>query len=239
MKTIAALIAGLLLSLTTFVAGLTLALTYLNASEPGHRLNAQNAAALWSTEPAVVDRKSQSFERLPARVVPKAEKLAATPVDGLGAKAIRTTMSSDAAAMDPVTTGAIENPTTEPATDSWRSSAHTAWCSRRYRSYNAEDNSYRPYGGGRRACESPYSGVTATEASADLTDGADPVVTASKTRPVPDIEQRPIEQVAYEDATDPYVDGDHVQSCFDRYRSYRPEDNSYQPRDGGPRRQCR
>lgn len=29
-----------------------------------------------------------------------------------------------------------------------------------------------------------------------------------------------------------------AQSCFARYRSYRVEDNSYQPFDGGPRRQC-
>ncbi|SIT59259.1 conserved hypothetical protein [Mesorhizobium prunaredense] len=31
---------------------------------------------------------------------------------------------------------------------------------------------------------------------------------------------------------------EHVQCCFSRYRSYRPEDNSYQPYSGGPRRQC-
>ncbi len=30
----------------------------------------------------------------------------------------------------------------------------------------------------------------------------------------------------------------HVDYCFSRYRSYRPEDNSYQPYSGGPRRQC-
>ncbi|MER8725965.1 BA14K family protein [Mesorhizobium sp. M1027] len=29
-----------------------------------------------------------------------------------------------------------------------------------------------------------------------------------------------------------------MQYCFSRYRSYRPEDNSYQPHSGGPRRQC-
>lgn len=32
---------------------------------------------------------------------------------------------------------------------------------------------------------------------------------------------------------------EHVAYCFSRYRSYRPEDNSYQPYRGGPRRQCR
>jgi hypothetical protein len=31
--------------------------------------------------------------------------------------------------------------------------------------------------------------------------------------------------------------GDHVQWCYDRYRSYRASDNTYQPY-GGPRQQC-
>jgi hypothetical protein len=239
MKTIAALIAGLLLSLTTFIAGLALALTYLNAGEPGHRLDGRNTASLWSTEPVSIDRKSQSFERLPARILPKAEKVAANHIDGLGAKAIKTTLLSNAATVDPVTTGAIEDPTTDPAADTWRSTAHAAWCARRYRSYNAEDNSYRPYGGGRRACESPYSGLTTAKAPGEVTEGTDPVAAASHVQPVMDTERRPLEQVAYEDSVNPYADGDHVQSCFDRYRSYRPEDNSYQPFDGGPRRQCR
>jgi hypothetical protein len=31
---------------------------------------------------------------------------------------------------------------------------------------------------------------------------------------------------------------EHQQYCFSRYRSYRAEDNTYQPFSGGPRRQC-
>ncbi|WDZ77650.1 BA14K family protein [Ensifer adhaerens] len=34
--------------------------------------------------------------------------------------------------------------------------AHTRWCYARYRSYRAWDNSYQPYGGPRRQCNSPY-----------------------------------------------------------------------------------
>ena len=34
------------------------------------------------------------------------------------------------------------------------------------------------------------------------------------------------------------VDAASAQFCYARYRSYRVEDNSYQPFDGGPRRQC-
>ncbi|OHV88779.1 hypothetical protein ORS3428_17720 [Mesorhizobium sp. ORS 3428] len=34
------------------------------------------------------------------------------------------------------------------------------------------------------------------------------------------------------------MSGDHIAYCFSRYRSYDPQDNTYQPYDGGPRRQC-
>jgi hypothetical protein len=34
------------------------------------------------------------------------------------------------------------------------------------------------------------------------------------------------------------LSGDHIDYCFSRYRSYDPQDNTYQPFDGGPRRQC-
>ena len=37
------------------------------------------------------------------------------------------------------------------------SRAHVAWCSDRWRSYRASDNSYQPYTGPRRTCVSPYS----------------------------------------------------------------------------------
>lgn len=37
-----------------------------------------------------------------------------------------------------------------------RASAHVRWCSNRYRSYRAWDNSFQPYHGGRRQCVSPY-----------------------------------------------------------------------------------
>ncbi|OLP56851.1 hypothetical protein BJF92_12335 [Rhizobium rhizosphaerae] len=35
--------------------------------------------------------------------------------------------------------------------------SHVNWCSARYRSYRAYDNSYQPYNGPRRQCYSPYS----------------------------------------------------------------------------------
>jgi hypothetical protein len=35
--------------------------------------------------------------------------------------------------------------------------SHVAWCSNRYRSYRAYDNTFQPYNGGRQECISPYS----------------------------------------------------------------------------------
>jgi hypothetical protein len=35
-------------------------------------------------------------------------------------------------------------------------SAHTVWCERRYRSYQAWNNTFQPYNGPRRECVSPY-----------------------------------------------------------------------------------
>ena len=219
MKTIAALIAGLLLSLTTFVAGLAIALTFLNAGEPEHRLDSQNIAALWPAEPVAVDKASQSFERLPARPAPKEQKVAVMRKAGTGAKPKR--------------------PETEVSPRTWKTVAHVEWCSRRYRSYSAEDNSYRPYGGGRRACQSPYSTVAAAE-PADIDETTQTVTTVSEEQPAKEDEQPVVDQVALESTTGANPDSEeHIMSCFARYRSYRPEDNTYQPLNGGPRRQCR
>ncbi|MEO3385824.1 BA14K family protein [Mesorhizobium sp. CAU 1741] len=37
-----------------------------------------------------------------------------------------------------------------------RGGAHEEWCYNRYRSYRASDNTFQPYNGGRRQCNSPY-----------------------------------------------------------------------------------
>lgn len=96
--------------------------------------------------------------------------------------------------------------------------AHVSWCADRYRSYTPNDNSYMSYSGQQRPCLSPYMNTAADQAAQQPAEvsyvqgGAGPLVATS-------------------DLSD-----DHVQSCFSRYRSYRPEDNSYQPYSCGPRR---
>ncbi|AEH87687.1 MULTISPECIES: BA14K family protein [Mesorhizobium] len=110
---------------------------------------------------------------------------------------------------DPTVTGAIAPAELPPP--------HLAWCANRYRSYNPDDNSYMSYSGQQRTCVSPY-------------------LAADRTAP-------PAAEASYAEgpglgAYAAAGDDDHVASCFSRYRSYRPEDNSYQPYSGGPRRQC-
>ena len=149
----------------------------------------------------------------------------AQPVDkaapGLERVAAAQPPAPDAAArvqsVDPTKTAAVA-----PGADEQQArlpAAHVSWCADRYRSYNPDDNSYMSYSGQQRPCVSPYLDTTAAA------------------------EQQPTEVSYVEAGAAPLVasadlSDDHVQSCFSRYRSYRPDDNSYQPYSGGPRRQC-
>ncbi|ESX92061.1 BA14K family protein [Mesorhizobium sp. LNJC403B00] len=112
---------------------------------------------------------------------------------------------------DPAVTGAIAPVELPPP--------HLAWCVSRYRSYNPDDNSYTSYSGQQRTCVSPYLGAE---------------------RAAPRAPEARATEASYVVGAGAYAatSGDHVESCFSRYRSYRPEDNSYQPYSGGPRRQC-
>ena len=151
----------------------------------------------------------------------------AQPVDkaaqGLERVAAAQPAAPDAAARvqapDPTDTGAVAPDAGEQ--QARLPAAHVSWCADRYRSYNPDDNSYRSYSGQQRPCVSPYLDTTAADQAA----------------------QQPAEVSYVESGAAPLVataelSDDHVQSCFSRYRSYRPEDNSYQPYSGGPRRQC-
>ncbi|TIX25923.1 BA14K family protein [Mesorhizobium sp.] len=113
---------------------------------------------------------------------------------------------------DPTVTGAIA-PDLSPS--------HLAWCASRYRSYHPDDNSYLSYSGQLRRCVSPYLEAVDQQPAAGDGDenGAGLGVYAA-------------------DDSAAELSADHVDYCFSRYRSYRPEDNSYQPYSGGPRRQC-
>ena len=144
-----------------------------------------------------------------------------------------------------------------PAEQAQLPAAHLEWCANRYRSYRPDENSYRSYSGELRPCISPYydpDGGDRTASTDTRRDG----------RPVAgqgEISDDQAEMEGYAASTDGYArtyggppeeispeeqnwgrgrqaSADHVDDCFSRYRSYRPQDNTYQPFDGGPRRQC-
>lgn len=143
-----------------------------------------------------------------------------------------------APSVDMVTTASVEPvPEEDPVETSpagQLSIAHIEWCASRYRSYRASDNSYQPYRGGRRPCVSPQSQDVASAAPAPSQDDY------AEYAEYGDGSSPDLVEYASDDAgSSIYVTAEHVEYCFSRYRSYRPEDNTYQPYGGGPRRQCR
>ncbi|RWP46832.1 BA14K family protein, partial [Mesorhizobium sp.] len=108
---------------------------------------------------------------------------------------------------------------------------HAEWCASRYRSYRPSDDHYTSYSGEQRPCISPYLDAGAADRTAQPPDDGASYVEASDTLPMDGY-------VPSQEAGAAWLPPDHVQYCFSRYRSYRPEDNSYQPYSGGPRRQC-
>ncbi|TIO10620.1 BA14K family protein [Mesorhizobium sp.] len=208
MKALLAVLGGFGLTLAVFASGLAFA-TWLLTAEPVRQVAPTSSVAeLWTREPRRVNPASQRLERLPAR-----------PVD-------RTSKPADAAASAPIVTGSIQPPADEqravPA-------AHVEWCASHYRSYRPSDDHYTSYSGQQRPCISPYFEAGAADRISPLP--AASYVEASDAWPMDG-------DVPSEETGGAWVSPDHIQYCFSRYRSYRPEDNSYQPYSGGPRRQC-
>jgi hypothetical protein len=197
MKYILAALGGFALTLFTFAGGVALAISYLSADPVPLDSANPNRVVDYPSEIVRVDLASQDYERVGTVPVKPA-----------------TPSMSDAHSpdVDEVTTAAL------PASDSLQmlSNEHVAWCSSRYRSYQMEDNSYRPYSGGRRECFSPYY------------DGSD---TAEE-------EGAYLEASALGVGYDRDVTSEFVASCMARYRSYNVADNTYQPFGGGARVQC-
>jgi hypothetical protein len=244
MKTIAALIAGLLLSVATYLGGLVTATAFSNGATQFKPQN-MDTASLWTSEPMVVHRERQVLTRLPARHQPGTETITTANTAhkaGIGGSMADSakndadkndanlTTANAQGAVDTMTTGAIgPGQKIDP-----NRQAHVEWCSRRYASYHAADNTYQPYSGARRQCVSPNSDIVATENT--------PGHIAPARQPPSDAtandSQAEVQTASYDEST-AMDDSAHAKSCASRYHSYDPEDNSYQPYDGGPRRQCK
>lgn len=252
MKMILALLGGLSLSVATFVGGLVAATLFFSAGEDKKQL--AYTTDLWTNHPMTVDAAQNNLERLPARAMPTEPQVAEAPTsNGLqvgAAQEVAMTASEEnpvdgevAYDVDPTVTGAIspEDAAMSPdgSAQQQLSEAHLDWCSSRYRSYRPRDNSYTPYSGGRRECHSPFSTMSQGSVVA-VGDQVSPAPTKEDSYSDDNLEpaRLQVEQASTQDRASNYGTWEHAQSCFARYRSYRPEDNTYQPHGGGPRRQC-
>ncbi|MBT1160144.1 BA14K family protein [Aminobacter anthyllidis] len=213
MKPLLMAVCGLGLALVMFLSGLITATAFFNA-EPERQLSlATETTEVWTDHPVKVNKSAQAFDRLAARPVPRQSHIQSASPSVMPA----------VSALEKPSAGV--EPNSQPPLQAETIAAHVAWCSDRYRSYRAYDNSYTPFSGRRRECISPYF---------DTSDGEDTYNHDQAT-------DRPSEgsvELVYADDQN-YVGTDHLEYCFSRYRSYRSEDNTYQPYDGGPRRQCR
>jgi hypothetical protein len=221
MKIFVAILSGFSLTLAVFAAGALTVIFFVNAEPVPARSLDLDTTALWTNKAVSVNTPARNLERIPARPVrqpPDTERQAQVP------SREPETIGNPEPATDPTTTAAIS-----PQPTLAMNAGHVEWCSERYRSYDPADNSYNTYSGMRRECISPYS---ETLGGTDLpSDGAGTVILAEG---APEF----VTSANSDEMTGAYFSSEHVQSCFERYRSYRPEDNTYQPYGGGPRQQC-
>lgn len=270
MKTILKATVGLAASVcaAVFVVAMGMGVASVALSDPGPHKFSHLDAPLWTTEPVVVDVASQDYTRLPALVasadvpasgVPETAMVAGHAIDQ-GDMAVSSANGSDRAQ------GATEGAQVAALSGGAADPLQVQWCSARYRSYRAEDNSYQPYDGStRRSCVAPGSNAAAltgpqtadagpavTQASVRR-DGAMigngdremvPAVATATTPTAPTLTGATLTSAAL--SASPVADGqgatvsaaDHDGWCAARYRSWRSDDNTYQPLDGGPRKAC-
>jgi hypothetical protein len=222
MKTMAAIIASLLLSVITFTVGVVGTIFYLSTSERASISTTTEMPDLWTTEPTVVARNQDRLESVAARPTSVFDPGSATRAVEIAEQKIQRDDGTDS-----FVTGSIADQESQSATTLSRE--HVDWCMSRYNSYRVDDGTYQPYNGKRRPCISPY--ITVESEMPIEEDGAAEEILLGAQRAFGDTGVSVTEVAADIDH--------HVHRCSKRYRSYRPEDNTYQPFDGGPRRQCR
>ena len=207
MKTLWVIVGSVALSLVMFGTGLVAATAFFSAEPERHAAMNMDTTGLWTSKAVRVNTAAQELVRLPDRPLSDAARELAT---------------KPAEPVDDVVTGSTK---AEPQmVDSKANAAHLDWCSSRYRSYNPDDNTYRPFSGGKRPCISPYQVDGATQRVRSSGNGDPSGGTA-------DLLSYVVEEARPTSA--------HAASCFERYQSYRPSDNTYQPYGGGARQECR
>jgi hypothetical protein len=222
MRTLAAFVAGLLLSVVTFSTGVIGAILYLSTPEPASFSRTSGVTDLWTTKPTVVARSQRGLVGVGSDQISGLHSELGNQSNELIEQKVVTDAEPDR-----FSTGSIvEELNQSPKTLFFE---HVQWCTSRFNSYRAADGTYQPYNGKRRRCVSPYiaDGIHVHD---DDRGAADEILLSSH------------RSLGDGDQGDPLVTADiddHTRKCSERYKSYRAEDNTYQPYNGGPRRQCR
>ncbi|WP_165826395.1 BA14K family protein [Rhizobium wuzhouense] len=211
MKSVASLLAGTALAVTVMLGGVVMASALLVPQEEEPHFTGLDVKDLWTLTPVRIDTQAQTYERLPPRY---GSQVVMASVEEKQEADVQLTATSVAADLDIIKTSALAD-----SGDMNRlPEQHVDWCKERYRSYSADDNSYMSYGGDMRTCISPHlEGPTTGQLQ-----GENAIL---------------VQDVA-DGTTSVAISSAHAQNCLQRYRSYRAQDNSYQPYGGGPRKQC-
>lgn len=219
--------AAIYTSAAVFAAGFFTA-TVLMARPATQVLASADISDLWTTSPKVVEPGAQHLDRVAALSFPKPQPVAeSASIDSLSIDV--STPTETEPGIDRNSTGSIEPDNGASADRPALSPEHLAWCERRYRSYDPQDNSYRSYSGSRRTCQSPF--LDQATAETGLSDGASEtgdVMTISMSGETGGMEP----QMGGSSLSD-----DHIRRCSARYASYDPADNSYRA-FSGDRRPC-
>lgn len=196
MKLVLAALSGFALTTAIFGGGVAFALVYLSAEPVSlHQVQADGGFD-YHSEVRVIDVTSENPQSVTSEPVAARNDAGRSVVGRIDDIATSSVSNSSIALQD----------------------QHRVWCKNRYRSYESDTNTYRPYRGGRRECISPYLGGAAT---ANLRG---------------DERETRLAETAY--IATAVADPNHIENCSRRYRSYRADDNSYQPYGGGPRATC-
>ncbi len=241
MKPILLLLGSLVLLVLVFLSGVIITANVIAEPEP-HKFAHMDTPDLWTSQPKAVDTVKQDYQRLP----PASPAVTVAAERQTGAAVPQPTAAVDhtvTASINPQHSDDVSQPQRKALADP----AQADWCSARYKSYRVEDNSYQPLSGGpRRQCQAP--GVSTVSASAaPMPSQPQSLPMQDELQPLPETQAARADQRARDGASgyaqSQVIDtgapaGSHEEWCFARYRSYQPEDNSYQPFAGGPRRQC-
>lgn len=215
MKTVASLLAGTSLAVGMLLGGVVLASAVIVPQEDVPRFTGLDVKDLWTLTPVRVDPHAQAYERIAPRYSTGVVMASSEPNVDTGPVSAP---ASAVAEIDVMQTSAVTDIDNDGRNLNPLAAAHVAWCEARYKSYRATDNNYISYSGGMKPCISPHGSAPASE----LDQQAQPTL---------------VQDVA-EQSSSVSASSLHAQNCLKRYRSYRPEDNSYQPYGGGPRKQC-